>query len=299
MKNQQKAYIYALLAIGCWSTIGSAFKITLRYTDPAGMLLTGSLVAALFLLGVLVVQRKTASLTRITWRSLAHSAFAGLLNPFLYYIILLKAYDILPAQMAGTLNYIWPLALVLLSVPLLKQRISIWSILAIIISFSGIILISTQPDSPGLTPGNPLTAGEKFLGIALAVGSALFWALYWILNIRDNRDPAGKLFLNFSFGFIYTLVYILITGTGSFERLEGILGGIYIGLFEMGITFVLWMKALKFSSTTAKVSNLIYLSPFISLIFIHFLVGEQITIQTTGGLALIVGGIIFQQYLKK
>lgn len=299
MKSQQKAYIYALLAIGCWSTIGSAFKITLRYTDPAGMLLTGSLVAALFLLGVLVVQRKTASLKRITRRALLHSGVAGLLNPFLYYIVLLKAYDILPAQMAGTLNYIWPLALVLLSVPLLKQRISIWSILAIVISFSGIILISTQADSPGLTSGNPITSAEKLLGIMLAVGSALFWALYWILNISDNRDTVVKLFLNFSFGFIYTLAYILITGQGNFERFEGILGGIYIGLFEMGITFILWMKALNFSSNTAKVSNLIYLSPFISLIFIHFLVGEQITFQTTGGLALIVGGIFIQQYLKK
>lgn len=299
MKNQQKAYLLALVAIGCWSTIGSAFKITLRYTDPAGMLLTGSLVAALFLFGVLIAQRNIASLTRLNFRSLVHSAFAGLLNPFLYYLVLLKAYDILPAQMAGTLNYIWPLVLVLLSVPLLKQRISLWSIFAIIISFSGIILISTQPDSPGLSAGNPMTVHAKVLGITLAVGSALFWALYWILNLKDKRDAVSKLFLNFSFGFIYTLIYIIATGTGSFEKVEGILGGIYIGLFEMGITFVLWLNALKYSSTTAKVSNLIYLSPFISLIIIHFAVGEQITLQTTGGLVLIVGGIILQQYLKK
>jgi drug/metabolite transporter (DMT)-like permease len=66
----------------------------------------------------------------------------------------------------------------------------------------------------------------------------------------------------------------------------------------MGITFILWLMALKLSSTTAKVSNLIYLSPFISLILIHFFVGEVILISTVIGLAFIVGGIVLQQYIK-
>jgi drug/metabolite transporter (DMT)-like permease len=79
----------------------------------------------------------------------------------------------------------------------------------------------------------------------------------------------------------------------------GLAGAIYIGLFEMGITFVLWLYALKYSSTTAKVSNLIYLSPFISLIIIHFAVGETILPSTVAGLLMIISGIILQQYLKR
>jgi drug/metabolite transporter (DMT)-like permease len=66
----------------------------------------------------------------------------------------------------------------------------------------------------------------------------------------------------------------------------------------MCINFILWLMALKLSSTTAKVSNLIYLSPFISLILIHFFVGEVILLSTIIGLLFIVGGIIIQQYLK-
>jgi drug/metabolite transporter (DMT)-like permease len=79
---------------------------------------------------------------------------------------------------------------------------------------------------------------------------------------------------------------------------QGIAGSVYLGIFEMGITFILWLMALKLSSTTAKVSNLIYLSPFISLILIHFFVGEVILLSTIIGLLFIVGGIIIQQYLK-
>jgi drug/metabolite transporter (DMT)-like permease len=63
----------------------------------------------------------------------------------------------------------------------------------------------------------------------------------------------------------------------------------------MGITFVFWMMALKLSKTTAMISNLIYLSPFISLVLIHFIVGETIFISTITGLILIVSGILLQQ----
>ncbi len=36
----------------------------------------------------------------------------------------------------------------------------------------------------------------------------------------------------------------------------------------MGITFIFWLKALKEAPNTATVSNLVFLSPFISLIII-------------------------------
>ena len=32
----------------------------------------------------------------------------------------------------------------------------------------------------------------------------------------------------------------------------------YVGLFEMGITFVLWLSALKSTNNTARISNLIF-----------------------------------------
>jgi drug/metabolite transporter (DMT)-like permease len=291
MKSQRKAYIFALLAILCWSTIGSAFKISLRYLDFLHLLFFSSLVAVFVLFMTILVQKKFALLRKFTLKDILSSAFMGLLNPFLYYLVLLKAYELLQAQEAGTLNYIWPLALVLLSIPFLHQRISGWSVLAVLISFFGIIIISTH--------GNIFTM--KFshpLGVLLAVGSALFWASYWILNIKSHTEEVTKLFMNFCFGFIYIFLTLLFTDRIYIPVWQGLAGAAYLGFFEMGFTFVLWLKALKLSSTTAKVSNLIYLSPFISLIFIHFIVGETILVSTFVGLIFIVGGIVFQQSLK-
>ena len=78
-------------------------------------------------------------------------------------------------------------------------------------------------------------------------------------------------------------------------NLKGLLGAIYIGLFEMGIAFLVWLKALKLSKTTAHVTSLIYLVPFFSIVVIHFAVGEKILFSTVIGLLFIVTGIILQK----
>jgi len=220
---------------------------------------------------------------------MARSAFLGFLNPFLYYTVLFKAYSILPAQQAQPLNFVWPLTLVLLSIPILKQKIKRRDILAILISFAGVLVISTKGHILSFKLTDPL-------GVALATGSSIPWALYWIYNIKNKRDEVLTLFLNFTWASVYVLALILVTGELQTLSFRGILGVTYVGLFEMGITFLLWLKALKRSQTTAHVAGLIYLVPFVSLIVIHFVLGETILPSTIAGAVLIVGGILLQRH---
>lgn len=247
-----------------------------------------SSVVILFL--ILIIQGNLKQLQTLSIKQIGNSAILGLLNPFAYYLILFKAYDLLAAQIAGTLNYFWPVVLVLLSIPLLKQKISYKSILALLISFFGIIIISTEGNILNLEFNN-------LYGVLLAVGSALFWALYWIFNMKDKREEVSKLFLNFCFGLFYILLAIIIWGDFQIPNTKGLIGSIYIGLFEMGITYILWLKALSLSANTAKVSNLVYLSPFIALLVIHLTVGEDILLSTFIGLFFIISGIIIQKYI--
>lgn len=185
--------------------------------------------------------------------------------------------------------------LVLLSIPILKQRIKLVSILAIVISFIGVIIISTKGNFSALKFSN-------LKGDLLPLGSAVIWALFWIYTIKDKRNVVIKLFLNFAFGFIFILILGLLR---DFRRIimiqnyQGLLGAIYVGIFEMGITFIIWLKALNLSKTTAQVSNLIYLTPFLSLMIINIVVGEKILFSTIIGLIFIIVGIIMQQYCNK
>lgn len=289
MEKQKQAYIYAIIAVFFWSTVASAFKISLRYLDFIQLLFYASIISIVILFIILLIQNKLILFKTYSKKDYFHSALLGFLNPFLYYFVLFKAYSLLPAQEAQPLNFTWPITLVFLSIPLLKQKIEFRSILAIIISFIGVVIIGTRGNLTALKFSNPL-------GVFLAVGSSVIWALFWIYNMKDKRDEVAKLFLNFVFGFIFILIATLSFSKIIIPQINGLLGVTYVGLFEMGITFVVWLKALKLSKTTAKVSNLIFLAPFISLIFIHFIVGEEITFSTITGLIFIVAGIMIQQY---
>ena len=287
-KNQSKAYIYAIAAILCWSTVGSAFKLALREVDFLNLLFYSVIVSFLIFVIFISFQKKWKTVFESKAKDLIRSALMGLLNPFLYYFILFQAYDILLAQEALTLNYLWPVVLVILSIPILKQKISVLSFIAILISFIGSFVIATG--------GNILSF--KFtnsFGVALALISTVIWALFWILNVKDKRDETIKLFLNFGFGAVYVIIAMLISGKLELPNFKGAIGVAYVGIFEMGITFFLWLKALSLSKTTAKVSNLIYIAPFISLFIVNLVLGEEIKYSTFVGLFLIIVGILLQQ----
>jgi drug/metabolite transporter (DMT)-like permease len=288
MNKARQSYIYAGLAIFFWSTVPTAFKISLAELDVLTMLTIAAVTSTLVLLIVVLSSDKWSLLRKNSGKDLLNSAILGLVNPFLYYLILLKAYKLLPAQVAQPLNMIWPIILVFLSVPLLGQKIERKSFVALFISFLGVYLISSQ--------GNPLHfGGSSVTGVLLATGSSVFWAFYFILNVRDKRDEAVKLFLNFLFGSVYLLSTIILTGNWQAPTgLKGALGSVYIGIFEMGITFFFWLKALNLATTTDKVSNLVYFAPFFSLIFVHFILKESVYYTTPAGLLLIIGGILIQ-----
>jgi drug/metabolite transporter (DMT)-like permease len=291
MANQRKAYTYGLMAIMFWSTIATAFSLALKELSVFELMTWASFTSVVCLYLILVLQKKQSIFRRtsaIQWRN---SALMGLLNPFLYYAVLLEAYAILPAQEALVLNYIWPVTLVLLSIPLLKQKIGIKSILSILLSFSGVIVIVLKGSLSSFSLTN-------WYGDLLALSSSIAWAFFWIFNIRDQRDESEKLFLNFLFGFIYSLTALLIIEDFTIPGVKGLMAAVYIGLFELGITFVLWLKALKYSGSTDKVSQLVYLSPFVSLFFIRLIVGESILPSTIAGLVLIIAGILIQQRIK-
>ena len=286
--------MYALVAVAFWSTSASAFKLSLRYVDVVPLLLFASLTSAAIFFLYLLASGKLQLLRRFTTRDYLWSAGLGVLNPFLYYLVIFKAYDLLPAQEAQPINFIWPLTLVLLSIPLLGQRIRLASILAIVISFAGVVVIATRATTPGDILDFHFSNGP---GVLLALGSTVVWALFWIYNTRDRHDEAVRLFANFAFASAYILVVFLVLDRDAARDWRGLLGGIYVGLFEMGITFLAWLKALKYARTTAHVVNLIYLVPFLSLVVIRLVVGEQILPSTIIGLILIVTGIILQKVL--
>ena len=288
MTNQTKAYLYAGIAIFFWSTVASAFKVGLQHINFIQFLFFASWTSLFVLLIINLFRGNLNKLKSLEKKDLAFSALMGALSPFAYYLVLFKAYEILPAQVAQPLNMVWPIVLVFLSVILLKQKISYKSFIALFISFIGVYFISSQGEPGALAFKEPL-------GVVLAAGSSLIWSFYWIYNVKKDMDETLQLLLNFLFASVYITLFILFFNDFRNLDMTGITLAVYAGIFEMGITFILWIKAMKHTASNDKISNLVFIAPFLSLVFIHYFVGETIYVTSLIGLSLIVIGILVEK----
>lgn len=292
MKTSHQAYSFGIGAILLWSTVATAFKIALTHFSPLQLVLVAVATSIVALSIILLVQEKTSLIfNQFMSRPLLYLQ-TGLLNPFLYYLVLFKAYDLLPAQQALSLNYTWAILLPLLAVPLLGQKLRKSDITAAIIAYLGVFVIATK--------GNITSFEfESVTGVLFALTSTVLWSLYWIVNTKDKGDPVVSLFLSFVIGFPFILAAILMTESLPSWDFEGMLAGIYVGLFEMGVTFVLWLVALKKAKRTASITTLVFITPVLSIGFVAWVLQEAIERPTYIGLALIIAALALQQILPK
>lgn len=292
LKNEHHAIGYALIAVLLWSTVATAFKLTLNYFSPLQMLAVSATVSAL-VLGVLVAARQGFKQVATTFS--AHPWYflaLGAINPVVYYLVLFEAYARLPASQAQPLNYTWAIALTFMAAIFLKQKIRKRDWTACVLGYAGVLVIATQGNFSDFSQTN-------WAGVGLALLSTFLWASYWILNTRHKSEPVTTLFLCFALASPPLLIAATMLEGWHTVPWQGWLAVSYVGVFEMGITFVFWLKAMRLATNTSTISNLIFISPFISLVLLSVILDESIGFATIAGLGFIVTGLLIQQWRRR
>jgi len=178
--------------------------------------------------------------------------------------------------------------LVLMSVPFLGQKLNLKGLSTLLVGFAGVYLIAAQGQPWPLQPAEPF-------GVILAISTSVIWAGFWIINTKSAVDPVVNLFLNFSTGFLLSIPLALIIPWDYHVPMIAWAAVLYSGFFEMGITFVIWLTAMKLTERTDKISNYVFLSPFISLFFIRMVLKEHIYLTTL----LIISSIFLNRWVNK
>ena len=279
--NERRALLLGLVATVCWSTVATGFKLGLRQVEPVQLLLLGTLVSTLVFWCAALPRRRY----RLSRKSLGIAALAGAMNPCAYYVVLFEAYDRLPAQIAQPLNYTWAITLAILAWPVLGQRLTARTLSGILLSYAGVVVLLTQ----GRLDAPPQL---DWTGVALALASTIVWAGYWLMNTRVHVDPIGLMAWSFTFGSLFVGVLCLL-GPGL-PHLSGeiVFFGLWVGLIEMGIAFLVWQRALRLTRNAARIGQLIFLAPFLSFALIGAVLGETIHPTSVAGLAIIVAGLV-------
>ena len=276
--------------------MATAFKWALEFNTPMALITLAATVSWCFFGVRVIVAGSLKSIREMSRALILRCLLLGLLNPAFYYWVLLTAYDLLPAQDAMAINYTWGLTLPLVASLFSRTLPTKYETGLALLSYLGILVIATNGNIGSLEFDRPA-------GVVLALFSTVIWGLSWVINSHivdaNNIDPELALFLNFSSALPLLWIITGLAGQLPSVSMGSLLGGLYVGFFEMGIAFVLWMNAMRLTDNPLRISSLIFLAPPLSLLMIGKVLNEPISHSTLMGLVIILIGLAGQHWLDQ
>jgi drug/metabolite transporter (DMT)-like permease len=283
MSINKISYLYISLTVILWGSTAAIAKLLLRTLDNLQILLYISFVAATSLFIIAILQKKLDIIKNYSFRDYWHFAYMGFIGIFLYHVFLFSGLTYAPAHEAFIVNYTWPIWVVIFAVLILKEKMTYNKILAIILGFVGVYIVIAKGDFFSFSSIN--LRGDMF-----ALAGAISYGLFSVIGKKNNRDIVTSMMFYYGFSFVYCLIATPIFSSIPILTSYETSGIIWLGVFAGGLPFVFWFIALRHGDTV-EMSNIVFLTPFISLIYIYLLIGEEILLTSIIGLILIVIGI--------
>ena len=282
----KKSYLYAFVSIAFWSTTATVSKLLLHSFGTIQILAVSSTVAAIVLLIANGVTGNLGKLKTYGLKDYLVTAGVGMLGTFVYNMFLVMGIDKLFASQAMIINYLWPMMAVVAGCILLKEKMTVRKAIAVVLSFVGVVIVTTNGSLRSI-------AGSDLWGAMFCILAAVSYGLFVTLNKRLSYDPLLNMMLYYVVSALVAVGCVVVSGNVPTLSGTQVLGLGWIGLGDYAIAYVTWALAMK-AGDTAKVANLAYITPFLSLIVAHFFLGDPITVWSVGGLVVIVAGIFLQ-----
>lgn len=282
----KKSYLYAAVAIFFWSTTTSVSKLLLNSITTIQVLAVSSIFATLFLA---LVNWKKGNFSQIKHYRLQDYLVllgVGFLGIFAYRLLLFQGVARMLASQAMIVNYLWPIMAVLAGCVFLKEKLTIRKAIAVVMSFVGVIIVTTGGDITALT-------GTNLTGTCYCAVAAVIYGVFVAINKGLKYDSFVSMMFYNGVAAICAIFVAVVDSQTLLLTLPQNLGLAWVGVCNTAIGFVAWDVAMK-TGDTAKVANLAYITPFLSLVVAYFLLGDPITIWSVGGLIVIVAGIFLQ-----
>ena len=287
----KKSYTYAGISILCWSTVAVITKLLLGEFNNFQVLWISSLFAGLSLLLVNIATGNIKKLKGYSAKDIVISILIGIPSTIFYYIFYYAGTDLMLASQAFIVNYLWPIMSVVFACIILKEQMTFRKVIAIMLSFMGVVIVTLGE----ITSFNL----NMLLGTVCCILGAISYGLFTALNQKFKYDNRITMTLSYFVTFVVTTIINGINGNLFLPSFVQTLGFAWNGIFTMGIANTLWVLALNSAKNTAKVSNLAYITPFLSLVWTSVVLKEKLNLLFVAGLVTIVIGILIQLKDKK
>lgn len=281
----KRSYLLATVAIFCWSTVATVVKLLLGSLTSMQVLWISAGFAFLALLCVNIFTGNIKKLRDYKPRDYIITVLIGLPGSFLYYVFYYMGTARMLASQAFIINYLWPIMSVVFACIILKEKMTARRAVAIALSFVGVVIVAGKD----IIHFNP----DTLIGALFCILGAVSYGIFTSFNQKYRYDKRLSMMFNYLVSFLLTGTVNIATGNiHSIEPVQ-LLGFAWNGIFTMALANTAWMTALE-SGKTAKISNLAYITPFLSLMWTAVFLKEEISIFSVLGLAVIVVGILIQ-----
>ena len=132
----------ALGAILLWGIMPTCTKLLVTQIEPMFALALTSLFASLFLALYYAFAGKLKEIRNISANAFLRMTAIGSLGVFFYSFFYYSGNTLLPAQTAYIINDLWPACIILFSCMILKEKLTVGKLLAVLMSFAGVVIVA-------------------------------------------------------------------------------------------------------------------------------------------------------------
>ena len=285
--NKSKAAFIAAMII--FGSIG----IFRRYIDlPSSVLaFARGVIGTLFL--VIFVKATGKKPDKAAVRSnLALLIISGALIGF-NWILLFESYNYTTVSVATLCYYMAPVFLILASPPVLKERLTVNKLIAVLAAVAGMSLVS------GVFRGGEMAVDQR-KGVLLGLGAALLYATVIIMNKKMGEiDSYSKTIVQLGSSAVCLLPYVLLTENVSEIRLDGmgLLMVVAVGIIHTGVAYALYFSSMK-SLSAQNIAIFSYIDPVFAIILSAVILKEPMGFSEIIGAVLILGAAIYSEFTE-
>lgn len=237
-------------------------------------------ISALFLLAFLIYKKESLRVNKIEFLILlVLGLLYGLSSDFLF-----LGYELLTPGIASTVLFVYPIFVALLLALFFKEKITRFTFFSLLITFSGILVLSTNGTSFKI----------NFAGLLVCILCALFYAVYMVIINKSGMKVSGiKItFYSLLFSAAYYLVKTMLVND-SLTASTGLI--LHMSLFAL-VTTVFSITSLIYAiqyigSTPTSIMGA--LEPVVAVLISVCFFSEDLTWNLMLGVVLILAGVIF------
>lgn len=273
--------VYAFLTVLLWSSAFVFTKIALEYFSATSLGLIRCFVATLFLMSIVLLQRKSIPALKYIPIFIA----SGVSGFSLYLVTFNIGSSMLNPTTSCVIISLSPVIAAVFAAAIFREKLRLLQWLSIFMAFCGILIMTLWHGTLAVSSG-----------IFWMLSAAFLFSLYSLLQRWLSRqfDPFQITAYSFFWG---TITLLCFTGE-AVEKLHDasvsmVALACFLAIFPSAIASICWVKALSLAKNTSSVTNYVFLTPLLSLLLEYIFIGSLPGVETFigGGVILLSLGI--------